>query len=87
MKLDMEVGGITYLVEVDLENECVSDVLGVEVFDGRDYCSIKMDNAQLSDFLKSYQDNLDDAYADYLRSIEDDYYEQKFEREREERFL
>lgn len=83
MRLTFTVGGIDYLVDVDLEDKMVTAVYSVEIWDGEFYRPIVMDDEQLSDFFDTYRDNMNEAYDDYLQAIEDDYYEDKFERERE----
>lgn len=83
MMLTFVVGGIDYLVEVDFEDKMVTAVHSVKIWDGDYYRPIEMDDEQLSDFFETYRDNINGAYDDYLQNIENDYYEDKFERERE----
>lgn len=85
MRLTFTVGGIDYLVDAELEDESVVAVYSVEIWDGEFYRPIEMDDEQLSDFYDTYRDNMNEAYDDYLQAIKDDYYEDKFERERETR--
>lgn len=85
MMLTFAVGGIDYLVEVDFEDKMVTAVNSVKIWDGDYYRPIEMDDEQLSDFFYTYRDNINEAYDDYLQDIENDYYEDNFEIEREMR--
>jgi hypothetical protein len=83
--LEFTVGGIDYLVDVDLEDKMITAVHSVEIWDGENYRLIEMDDEQLSDFFDTYRDNMNDAYDNYLQALEDEYYEDNFEIEREMR--
>lgn len=86
MKIEMEVGGISYRVEVDvdIDAECVIGIFGVEVFDGKDFHLIKMSQKELEGFEEMYQDNLNEAYEDYKESEREAYYDSVYEQMREE---
>ena len=82
MELDVEIGGIEYRVEVDVEeaDEYVCGVFEVEVWDGEKYQKIKMDKKALSDFAAMYDDYLQEAYRDYRIAQAEYYAEQEWER-------
>lgn len=86
MELEMRVGGICYLVEVDVDSDCdcIIGIFNVKVFDGDNYHLIKMSQKELESFEEMYNDNLNEAYEDYKESERESYYDSVYEQMREE---
>lgn len=62
MILEIKAGGISYKVEVDMEDEYVSAIFSVEVWNGQEYIPIEMKDGELEDFHEMYSDQLNEAY-------------------------
>lgn len=78
MKLDMQIGGITYQVEVDVEDEYVCAVNEVSVYCGNGkWAQVKFEDKDgLADFYDMYEDYLQGAYIDHKEAVRDMAYEQ-----------
>ena len=62
-ELELELGGILYNVEIDLEEGYVCGVESVEVYDGEgNSFHIDMTYEQMNQFFERYEDALNDAY-------------------------
>ena len=61
-ELEIYIGGIKYLVEIDLDEECVVGVFSVAVWDGKRHVDIPMTNNERERFFKRYEDDLNDAW-------------------------
>ena len=81
MELEMTIGGITYKVEVDIEDEYVSDVLGVEVLGGKSFMALDLNPSKLEEFYSTYVDQLNEAYQDHKIALAESAAEEKWERE------
>lgn len=85
MELTLKIAGIGYWVRVDIEDEYVSNVLEVGVFDGEEITiPIYMSDKDLEDFFNRYEDDLNQAYQDrkiaLVESIADDKNDRKKDR-------
>lgn len=78
--LQLNIGGIDYNVEVEIEEGYVVCVYAVEVCDGCNYYEVDMTEEQKQQFLAEYEDYLNDAYEEYLEMKEDIAGEEKWER-------
>ena len=66
MELEMTIAGITYKVNVDVEDDYVSGVLGVSVWDGEEtFFDISLKEDELEEFYDTYVDQLNEAYIDW----------------------
>lgn len=81
MEIELNLGGIIYDVEVDIDDEYVCDVMGVEVYDGEKFHEIKMTNNDLKSFYDRYQDELNEAYQSEMVARTELAAEEKWERE------
>lgn len=81
MELELNLGGIIYDVEVDIDEEYVCDVMSVEVYDGEKFHKIKMTNNDLMCFYEKYQDELNEAYQSEMVARAELAAEEKWERE------
>ena len=64
IELELVIGGILYNVEIDLEDNYVSGVESVEVYDGEgNSFHIDMTPDELGQFYERYEDDLNDAYT------------------------
>lgn len=64
MELEIKIGGITYEVEVDIDEESVVGVMSVNIWDNkhRKEIEVPMTNEELEEFYERYQDDLNDKY-------------------------
>ena len=64
MELEIKIGGITYEVEVDIDEESVVGVMSVNIWDNKNRKEIEvpMTNKELEEFYERYQDDLNDKY-------------------------
>ena len=64
MELEIKIGGITYEVEVDVDEECVVGVMSVNIWDNKNKKEIEvpMTIKELNEFYERYQDDLNDKY-------------------------
>lgn len=64
MELEIKIGGITYEVEVDVDDESVVGVMSVAIWDNKNRKEIEvpMTNTELEEFYERYQDDLNDKY-------------------------
>ena len=69
MNLDLKIGGIDYNVNVDIEDDYVSAVLGVSVFDGEMFVELDLNNADLEEFYSTYVDQLNERYIEYREDL------------------
>ena len=69
MNLDLKIGGIDYNVNVDIEDDYVSAVLGVSVFDGEMFVELDLKNADLEEFYSTYVDQLNERYIEYREDL------------------
>lgn len=81
MELELNLGGIIYDVEVDIDDEYVCDVMGVEIYDGEKFHKIKMTNNDLMCFYEKYEDELNEAYQSEMVARAELAAEEKWERE------
>lgn len=81
MELELNLGGIIYDVEVDIDDEYVCDVMGVEIYDGKKFHKIKMTNNDLKCFYEKYEDELNEAYQSEMVARAELAAEEKWERE------
>ena len=81
MEIELNLGGIIYEVEVDIDDEYVCDVMGVEIYDGEKFHKIKMTNNDLMCFYEKYQDELNEAYQDHKIALAESVAEERWERE------
>lgn len=82
MELNLKIAGIGYWVRVDIEDEYVSNVLEVGVFDGEELTiPIYMSDKDLEDFFNRYEDDLNQAYQDHKTAFAESCAEEKMERE------
>lgn len=81
MEIEVNLGGIIYDVEVDIDDEYVCDVMGVEVYDGEKFHEIKMTNNDLMCFYEKYEDELNEAYQSEMVARAELAAEEKWERE------
>lgn len=85
MELGMKLGGISYKVEVDIDDDYVCSVFSVSVHDGKKYVKLNLTREELREFYDFNEDYLNEAYEDYKDDLESYYYESKLDAEREER--
>ena len=81
MEIEVNLGGIIYDVEVDVDDNYVCDVMSVEVYDGTKFHKLKMTNNDLMCFYEKYQDELNDAYQSEMVARAELAAEEKWERE------
>lgn len=81
MEIEVNLGGIIYEVEVDIDDEYVCDVMGIEVYDGEKFHEIKMTNNDLKCFYEKYEDELNEAYQSEMVARAELAAEEKWERE------
>ena len=64
MELEIKIGGITYEVEVDVDEESVVGVMSVNIWDNKNKKEIEvpMTIKELNEFYERYQDDLNDKY-------------------------
>lgn len=64
MELEIKIGGITYEVDVDIDEESVVGVMSVNIWDNkhRKEIEVPMTNEELEEFYERYQDDLNDKY-------------------------
>ena len=63
-ELELKIGGITYDVEVDIDDDYVCSVRSVDVWDGEEsFFNLSMKKNELEDFYNMYEDALNEAYA------------------------
>lgn len=64
MELEIKIGGITYEVEVDVDEESVVGVMSVNICDNKNKKEIEvpMTIKELNEFYERYQDDLNDKY-------------------------
>ena len=80
MEIEFKYGGISYNVVVDVEDEYVCGVLGVEVWTGEEYIGLEMTDQRLEDFFDAYEDSLNQAYMDSKIAFAESCAEEKWER-------
>lgn len=80
MNLDFKIGGINYNVDVDIEDEYVSGVFGVSVFDGEIFVDLDLKQAELDEFYATYVDQLNESYIDHKVAIAELAGEERWER-------
>lgn len=80
MELELKIGGIGYLVDVDIDEEYVVSVFEVSVFDGEMTLPIDMNSKDLEDFYERYEDELNEAYQDHKIALAESYAEERWER-------
>lgn len=80
-EIELKIGGITYDVEVDVDEDYVCGVMSVEVYDGESFHDIEMKSADLEDFYNRYQDELNEAYTDEKAARAQLAAEERWERE------
>ena len=81
MELELKIAGINYWVRLDIEEEYVSGVLEVAVFDGEEITiPIYMSDKDLVDFYERYEDELNEAYQDHKIALAESYAEERWER-------
>lgn len=61
-ELEVYIGGIKYLVEIDLDEECVVGVFSVAVWNGKKHIDIPMTSNELERFFERYEDELNEAW-------------------------
>ena len=81
MEIEVNLGGIIYDVEVDIDDNYVCDVMSVEVYDGEKFHKLKMTNNDLMCFYEKYQDELNEAYQSEMVARAELAAEEKWERE------
>jgi len=81
MNLDIKMGGINYNVDVEIEDEYVSGVNEVSVFDGEIFCNLDLNRADLDEFYATYVDQLNEAYIDLKVALAELAGEERWERE------
>ena len=81
MELEIIAGGITYDVEVDIDEGYVCSVFSVEVYDGKKFHKIDMDSDKLNDFYNRYEDDLQQAYEDHKIAMAESAGEERWERQ------
>jgi hypothetical protein len=79
MELDMKVGGISYSVSVEVEDEYVIGVNDVEVFDGENYFPVEMSQKELDEFYNHYEDELNECYRNSVIAYAECCAEEKWE--------
>ena len=64
MELEIKIGGITYEVEADVDDESVVGVMSVAIWDNKNRKEIEvpMTNKEREEFYERYQDDLNDKY-------------------------
>lgn len=80
MEIELNLGGIVYDVEVDIEDNYVCDVMSVEIYDGEKFHKLKMTNNDLMCFYEKYQDELNDAYTSEMVALAELAAEERWER-------
>ncbi len=65
-ELEIKIGGITYELEIDVDEECVVGVFSVAIWDtkNRKEIDVPMSGEELQEFFERYQDELNEAYTD-----------------------
>lgn len=82
MELELKIAGINYWVRLDIEEEYVSGVLEVGVFDGEEITiPLYMSDKDLVDFYERYEDELNEAYQSEMVARAELAAEEKWERE------
>ena len=81
MEIEMKLGGITYDVEIDVEDNYVCGVMEVSVYDGVQFHNISMKKSELEDFYNRYEDELNEAYTNEKLATEELAAEERWERE------
>lgn len=61
-ELEVYIGGIKYLVEIDLDEECVVGVFSVAVWNGKKHVDIPMTSNERERFFERYEDELNEAW-------------------------
>lgn len=84
MELELKIGGIGYLVEVDIDDDYVISVFEVSVFDGEMSLPIDMNKKDLEDFYERYEDDLNEAYQSHKIALAESCAEERWEQAREE---
>lgn len=69
-KLEVYIGGIKYLVEIDIDEECVVGVFSVAVWNGKKHIDIPMTSNELERFFERYEDELNEAWINERRVSE-----------------
>lgn len=80
MELEVKLGGITYSVEIDIDDEYVSAVFSVEVYDGQMFVPLSLTEDELDDFYTRYEDDLNEAYQDHKIALAECCAEERWER-------
>lgn len=80
MELELKIGGIGYLVEVDIDDDYVISVFEVSVFDGEKTLPIDMNSKDLEEFYERYEDELNEAYQDHKIALAESAAEERWER-------
>ena len=75
MELELKSAGITYKVLVDIEDDCVYNVLSVSVYDGQKYHPIHFSFAQRREFYEFYEEALNELYQEEMESLREYYRE------------
>lgn len=66
-ELELSIGGINYIVQVDVEDNYVIGVCGVSVYNGEIYTDIvSMTGEDTEKFFETYEDQLNEAYQSHL---------------------
>ncbi|MBO7735934.1 MAG: hypothetical protein J6S67_25415 [Methanobrevibacter sp.] len=82
MELELVIGGITYNVRVDIDDEYVCSVMDIMVFDGgARFIPILLDDKQLKAFYDRYEDELQQAYEEHKIAMAESAGEERWERE------
>lgn len=65
-ELEIKIGGITYELEIEVDEECVVGVFSVAIWDtkNRKEIDVPMSGKELQEFFERYQDELNEAYKD-----------------------
>lgn len=65
-EMEIEIAGITYELQIDVDDDYVISVFSVAVWDGKKEHEIKMTQKQLDKFYEANQDALNEKYRDEL---------------------
>lgn len=80
MEIEVNLGGIIYDMEVDIDDNYVCDVMSVEVYDGEKFHKLKMTSNDLKSFYEKYQDELNEAYQNEMEARAELAAEERWER-------
>lgn len=65
-ELEIKIGGITYELEIEVDEECVVGVFSVAIWDTKNKkeIDVPMSGKELQEFFERYEDELNEAYLD-----------------------